>query len=299
MELIARAHASLHYGSIPSLDRRERTLGSMAMNLSIAVVTYQSRAVIEPCLTSLYDGDEPLLFEVLVIDNGSTDGTAECIASKFPGVRLIVNRQNEGLAKAVNLAFQQSSGTYFLVLNPDIEVCRGAISALLSAMQSDPRIGLCAPKLLNIDGTLQHSCRRYYTLYTLLLRRTFLRRMFPDHQAVRHHLMMEWDHATCREVEWVLGAAFILRRDAIRDRELMDKNFFLYFEDVDLCLRLRKDGWKVIYLPDAVMIHHHQRASARGAWNRAKLEHLKSWLKFSWKHRHEPLLRISRNKLGN
>jgi N-acetylglucosaminyl-diphospho-decaprenol L-rhamnosyltransferase len=269
------------------------------MNLSIAVVTYQSRGLIEPCLTSIYGADVPLPIEVLVIDNSSSDGTADCIASRFPGVRLIVNRGNEGLAKAINLAFQVSSGRYFLILNPDIEVRPGAIPALLSAMQSDPGIGLCAPTLLNIDGSLQHSCRRYYTFHTLLLRRTFLGMMFPDHEAVRHHLMMDWDHSTACEVDWVLGAALMLRREAIPNGQVMDERFFLYFEDVDLCLRLRKAGWKVMYYPEAVMVHHHQRASARVIWNRAKFEHLKSWVKFSWKHRHEPLLRLSRNKFGH
>jgi N-acetylglucosaminyl-diphospho-decaprenol L-rhamnosyltransferase len=266
------------------------------MNLSIAVVTYDSRAVIEPCLTSIYGANIPFPFEVIVIDNNSNDGTVEYIRSKFPDVRLIVNSRNEGLAKAVNLAFQESSGRYLLVLNPDIQVCPGAIPALLNAMEADPMIGLCGPKLLNIDGSLQYSCRGYYTLYTLLLRRTFLGTMSPNHEAVRHHLMMDWDHATSREVDWVLGAAFMLRREAIHDGKVMDETFFLYFEDVDLCLRLKKDGWKVIYFPDAMMIHRHQRASAGGMWNRAKVEHLKSWVKFTWKHRHEPLLHLSRNK---
>lgn len=269
------------------------------MNLSIAVVTYDSRAVIEPCLASIYGANIPFPFEVIVIDNNSNDGTVDDIRSKFRDVRLIVNRRNEGLAKAVNLVFQETSGRYFLVLNPDIEVCPRAISTLCSMMGSHPDIGLCAPKLLNIDGTLQYSCRRYYTLHTVLLRRTFLGTMFPGHEAVRHHLMMDWDHATSREVDWVMGAAFMLRREAIRDGKVMDESFFLYFEDVDLCLRLKKDGWKVIYFPDAVMIHRHQRDSAGGRWNRAKVEHLKSWVKFSWKHRHEPLLRLSRNRTGD
>ena len=110
--------------------------------------------------------------------------------------------------------------------------------------------------------------------------------------------MMDWDHADTREVDWVLGGAMMLRRDAIPKGNVMDERFFLYFEDVDLCLRLQKAGWKVMYYPDAVMVHHHQRASAKKIWNRAKFEHLKSWIKFSWKHRHEPLLKPSRNKSG-
>jgi GT2 family glycosyltransferase len=266
------------------------------MNLFIAVVTYKSRAVIEPCLASIYGSNMPFPFEVIVIDNNSNDGSVEYIRSKFPDVRLIVNRRNEGFAKAVNLAFRECSGRYLLVLNPDILVCHGAIPALVSMMESDPEIGLCAPKLLNIDGSLQYSCRRYYTLYTLLLRRTILGSIFPNHEALRKHLMMDWDHSTAREVDWVLGAAFMLRREAVPEDQAMDERFFLYFEDVDLCLQLQKAGWKVIYYPGAVMIHHHQRESAKRILSRAKFEHMKSWIKFSWKHRHEPLLHLSRNK---
>lgn len=264
------------------------------MDLSIAVVTYCSKNLIDACLQSVRAAAIGTHHEVLVVDNRSSDGTAHHIRTNFPDIRLIENRCNEGLAKAINLAFRQSSGRYFLFLNPDITVFAGAIQSLIAAVESDKTIGLCAPKLLNPDGSLQYSCRRYYTPVTLLLRRTFLGRMFPHHRAIRDHLMMDYDHVGPREVDWVLGAAFMLRRSAILDQNVMDERFFLYFEDVDLCLRLRKVGWKVVYDPHAVMIHHHQRESARGWWNRAKFEHLKSWIKFSWKHRHEPLLRASR-----
>lgn len=269
------------------------------MDLSIAVVTHCSKNFIDACLRSIREAAISIAYEVLVVDNRSSDGTAHHIRTNFPDIRLIENGCNEGLAKAINLASRQTTGRYFLFLNPDIRVCAGAIPSLMAAMESDKTMGLCAPKLLNADGSLQYSCRRYYTLGTLVLRRTFLRRMFPHHRVVHDHLMMDYDHAEPREVDWVLGAAFLLRREAIQGQNFMDERFFLYFEDVDLCLRLRKAGWKVMYYPEAVMVHHHQRASAKAIWNRAKFEHLKSWIKFSWKHRHEPLLRLSRTRTGD
>jgi N-acetylglucosaminyl-diphospho-decaprenol L-rhamnosyltransferase len=191
----------------------------------------------------------------------------------------------------VNIGFRRTSGTYVLVLNPDIEVRPDSIKTLIDYMESAPDVGLCAPKLLNPDGTLQYSCRTYYSLRTVLLRRTVLGRLFPDHPCVRTHLMTDWDHEGRREVDWVLGAAFMLRRSALPVEGVMDERFFLYFEDVDLCLRLHKSGWKVVYNPAAVMVHHHQRASAQGLLSRAKFEHVRSWIKFSLKHRREPLLR--------
>lgn len=269
------------------------------MKLTIAIVHYRTRDLLVSCLRAIEAFPPIIPYEVMVVDNYSNDGTVNVIRNDFPKVTLIENADNRGFGRAVNQAFAQSKGEFFLLLNPDISLCDGAIQHLLDAIRSNPCVGLCAPRLINPDGTLQYSCRRYYTFGAIILRRTILGRLFPNHKAVRSHLMADWDHSTTREVDWVLGAAFMLRREAIPDGKVMDERFFLYFEDVDLCLRMRKAGWKVMYYPDAVMVHHHQRASARAIWNRAKLEHIKSWIKFSWKHRHEPLLRLSRNRIGD
>jgi N-acetylglucosaminyl-diphospho-decaprenol L-rhamnosyltransferase len=266
------------------------------MSLTIAIVNYNSRELMTACLQSIAQARISVKHEVVVVDNHSSDGSVEAIRNLFPFVRLLENKHNLGFSRAVNLVFHRTSRKYCLVLNPDIEVSRDSVEQLVNYMESHPEVGLCAPKLLNPDGTMQYSCRRYYTMLSVLLRRTTLGSIFPNHEALRKHLMMDWDHSTDREVDWVLGAAFMLRREAIPDSQVMDERFFLYFEDVDLCLRLQKAGWKVIYYPGAVMIHHHQRESAKRILSRAKFEHMKSWIKFSWKHRHEPLLHLSRNK---
>jgi GT2 family glycosyltransferase len=266
------------------------------MNLTIAIVNHNSRDLMISCLQSIMQAETQAKCEIVVVDNNSKDNSVDAVRTLFPFVRLLESKQNLGFSHAVNIAFSHTTTKYLLVLNPDIEVSRDSIEKLVEYMESQPKVGLCAPKLVNPDRTLQYSCRRYYTLTVLVLRRTILGSLFPDHDALRNHLMMDWDHSTAREVEWVLGAALMLRREAIPGGRVMDERFFLYFEDVDLCLRLRKSGWKVIYYPEAVMVHHHQRTSARPIWNRAKFEHLKSWIKFSWKHRHEPLLRLSRNR---
>jgi GT2 family glycosyltransferase len=264
------------------------------MKLSIAIVHYRTPDLLLSCLRSI-DAFPPVIsYEVMVVDNYSNDGTVDFIRNKYPKIALIENSDNRGFGRAANQAFAQSQAEFFLLLNPDISLGEGAIQHLLDGIQSNPSVGLCAPRLINPDGTLQYSCRRYHTLAAIVLRRTMLGRLFPNHKALRNYLMMDWDHSTAREVDWVLGAAFMLRREAIPNGRVMDERYFLYFEDVDLCLRLRKAGWKVMYYPEAVMVHHHQRESASTIWNRAKFEHLKSWIKFSWKHRHEPLL--SRNR---
>jgi GT2 family glycosyltransferase len=273
--------------------------GMDGITLSIVIVNFQARSLLEKCIISVLASGIRWPFEMFVVDNDSKDGSEELIAERFPEVRLIKNHKNVGFARAANSAFIHCKGRYLLVLNPDIEVSIGAINSLLDYMESRPKVALASPKLLNSDGTLQYSCRTYYSFYIAMMRRTILGKLFPNHRIIRDHLMMDWDHADTREVDWVLGGAMMLRRQAFSDQQVMDERFFLYFEDVDLCLRLRKAGWKVMYYPDAVMVHHHQRASAMGIWNHAKFEHIKSWVKFLWKHRHEQLLRLSRNRTGD
>jgi len=259
------------------------------MELSIVIISYNTKELLEACLSRLSEARLSMKHEIYVVDNNSSDGSADLVTNYFPHIQLIVNSSNVGFAGAVNIAFSKSTGKFVLVLNPDVEVSTNSVEILLSSFKIRPNAGLIAPKLLNHDGSLQYSCRADYTLGTFLFRRTFLRRLFPEHLIIRRHLMMDWDHATSRQVDWVLGAAFMLRRKACPDKCVMDDNFFLYFEDVDLCLRLRKSGWQVIYDPGAVMIHRHQRASARSVWNRAMFEHSRSWIKFSWKYRYELL----------
>jgi GT2 family glycosyltransferase len=266
------------------------------MDLSIIIVSYNSRDLLTACLQSIIAARSALSVEILVVDNDSTDGSVPVSREQFPGVTFIENKKNLGFARAVNIGLGRASGKYWLVLNPDIEVSTGSLESLVSYMTAHPDVALASPKLLYPDGTLQYSCRTDYSLKVLLFRRTLLATLFPDHPVLRDHLMMDWDHASTREVDWVLGAAFMIRREAIRGQPVMDERFFLYFEDVDLCLRLRKEGWRVVYHPEAVMVHHHQRASAHGFLTRAKIEHLKSWLKFEWKHRGGPLVRSTLTK---
>ena len=204
------------------------------------------------------------------------------IAESHPEVRLLANRENVGYSRAVNQAIRAASGKYVLILNPDIEVLPGSIDALAQHMDDHATTGIAGGKLLNPDGSLQYSCRTFYTLSTLLHRRTPIGKLFPKSRVVRDHLMMDWDHATVREVDWMLGACLMVRTDAIREVGLMDERFFMYFEDVDWCYRMKQYGWKVVYVPDAPMKHVHRRESAAGGGmlNARLLAHLNSMFRF-------------------
>lgn len=268
-------------------------MGAPRTTLSVVVVSYNSSDFLPACLASLREAPFEPRPEVFVVDNASADGSADLVAARFPEVRLLRNGGNVGYSRAVNQAWREASGDFLLVLNPDIVVRDRALQVLHRHLVDHPEVGLVAPRLLNPDGTLQYSCRRHYTLATYALRRTPLRRLFPDHPIVRRHLMADWDHAEARDVDWVLGAAMMLRREAL-GATVMDERYFIYFEDVDLCVRLRREGWRVVYEPEAVMLHHHRRASAEGMWNRRKYEHLKSWIKFNLKHARPPAAPYSR-----
>lgn len=250
--------------------------------ISVVVVSYETREMIRGLLASLRGAGTARACEVLVVDNASGDGTVGMLRAEFPDVRVIANAENVGYSRAVNQAIRAASGRYLLILNPDIEVQPGAIDALARHMDENPSTGIAGGKLLNPDGTLQYSCRTFYTLSTLLHRRTPLGRLFPDSRIVRDHLMMDWDHDTVREVDWMLGACLMVRREAITDVGLMDERFFMYFEDVDWCYRMKQHGWRVVYVPDARMTHVHRRESAQGGGllNRRLVAHLNSMFRF-------------------
>ncbi len=251
------------------------------MKLLIALVNYKTTELLMTCLDSLQNQDIEAEYRIIVVDNHSQDGGVERLRKNSPDVTVIANPTNNGYASAVNQAIRAFDSDYILLLNPDIEVKPGAIDAMLRFMSDAPDAGIVGGKLLNPDGTLQYSCRTFYTLPTIIMRRTFLGKLFPNSRILTRHLMSGWDHNSVRDVDWMLGACLLIRRSALQDVGLMDERFFLYFEDVDWCYRMKKGGWRVCYLPEAEMVHHHQRQSAKGFFkNRSLGFHIKSLLHF-------------------
>lgn len=248
------------------------------MDLSIVIVSYRTPEHLRRCLNVLAGYRSPLALEIIVVDNESGD-ESPAVARSFSGVTVVETGSNLGFAGGVNRGLAVAHGRYALVLNPDVEVGEGSLDALVAFMDAHPETGLAGPKLLNGDGTLQHSCRRFYTLNTILLRRTPLGKLFPNAPALRRHLMLDYDHAAPRPVDWVTGAAMIVRREALADVGPMDERYFLYFEDVDWCTRMQARGWLVQYVPASVMTHHWQHASGVGL-GRAARTHLRSGIRF-------------------
>jgi GT2 family glycosyltransferase/lipopolysaccharide/colanic/teichoic acid biosynthesis glycosyltransferase len=250
------------------------------VTVSIVIVTYNSAGVVGACLDSLAADVSSGLAEVIVVDNASPDDSVQTVRRGYPWARLIAGRENLGYSKGVNLGIQHARGKFVLILNPDTVVRRGTLRRLIDFVERTPDAGIVGPKLVFHDGTVQLSCRRFYTFRVLLMRRTPLGRLLKNDRAARDHLMLDFDHNSTREVDWVLGAAMFVRREAVDNVGMMDERFFLYFEDVDWCYRMKQRGLKVYYLADAVVEHGWKRESAQAVINRSFMAHLVSLFRY-------------------
>ena len=253
--------------------------------VSIVIVNYRSGRELASCLRSVVRNAGKLDYEIFVINNDGPEDLSPASDLDSARIQVIQNRSNRGFAAAANQGFRQARGRFLLLLNPDVRVEAGALEVLADTLERHPDAGVVLPRLNSPDGSLQHSCRRFYTVATLLLRRAPLQRLWSNRPSLRRHLMKDWDHRSLSEVDWGLGAAMLVRREATESNALMDERFFLYFEDVDLCKSMWGRGWKVLYNPTACMVHSHRRDSAKGWRLGAKRHHLFSLLKFLWKHR--------------
>jgi GT2 family glycosyltransferase len=250
--------------------------------LSIVIIHYKTPELLLQCLKSIFSESVDLDFEVIVIDNASMDGELEQVVQMFDRVTWQMNKKNIGFAAACNQAILMSRGSYVLVLNPDTIVSPNDLPELVTFMEEHPGVGACGPRLLYPNGELQLSCRKFPTLFTLLLRIFRLDRFISG--PARTYLMANWDHANVREVDWVIGGCLLLRREAVKKIGLFDEDFFMYYEDVDLCYRLKQANWKVYYYSEVSVVHHHQRTSASLLPNMQSYFHIKSLWHLFYKH---------------
>ncbi|MDD2646660.1 MAG: glycosyltransferase family 2 protein [Patescibacteria group bacterium] len=256
------------------------------MDLSIIIVNYNQKNLLKQCWQNIINAQIKLNFELIVVDNNSSDGTRDLLSDikNEPAIKpqIILNAVNLGFAKAVNQGLKQSIGQYVLVLNPDIIILPGSVEKLHQFIKSHGRCAIAAPKLLNPDKTLQFSAYRFPKWYMPILRRTFLGRFGWGKKQIDYYLMKDWDHQENREVDWVLGGAMMLNRLAVEQIGGLDERFFLYFEDVELCRRVKKNNWQVWYVAEAPFYHYHQRLSAEplGLFKKITWIHASSWLKY-------------------
>ena len=224
-------------------------------DVSIVIVTYNSARVIGACLESLRAHGTDA-HEVIVVDNASSDGTADLIEREHPWAHVIRRAKNGGLSAAVNDGVSLARGRYVMALNPDTCLDSDAITPLVTYLREHPDVGIVAPKLLDDDGTLQLSCRRFPGYGTALFGRYApLTKLMPGNRWSRDYLMQDYDHASERDVDWVSGAAMMFPRAVWERLGGWDAGFFMFNEDVDFCRRVHDGGMRVVYYPHAALYH--------------------------------------------
>ncbi len=254
------------------------------LDLSIIIVNFNTGKFVTLCLDFIRKNPPSKTYEIFVVDNNSSDNSVQLIKRHYPEVRLIRNSTNFGFSYANNQAIGRSRGKYIFILNPDTVVTRGAFDELVDFMEAHPDAGVGGAKILNFDGSIQYSCRRFPTmLYVFFGRRSFLMRFLPRNKFSDEYLMMSEDYSRDLEVDWVFGAAMILRRKALREVGIFDEEYFIFVEDTDLCYRMREKGWKVFFVSNAVVFHHLGVTRDR-FWKTTVLHHNLGMFKFFKKH---------------
>ena len=248
------------------------------MDISIIIVSYNGREHLRRCLASLQAYEPTAESEVIVVDNDSRDGSADVVASEFPDVRLERIPRNLGFAAGANRGAREATGEAIVLLNPDTEIEADPFAPMLTYLREHPNVGIVAPRLLNPDGSLQLSCRSFPSFSTALFNRySLLTRLFPRNRYSKQYLLSDWRHDSIREVDWLSGACLMVRRSLFEQIGLLDEGYFMYIEDVDLCQRVHRAGYKVVYLPQVSVVHHIGQSSRTLASRSILARHRSMW----------------------
>lgn len=222
---------------------------------TIGILTYHSRDLLKALLESILSVPWEHSYEIVVVDNNSADDAVSMVEKLWPSVRLVKNPVNRGVAPARNQILRMSECEFVIILDVDTVVHPGSLDTLVNTMKAHPEAGIAGPKLVYGDGRLQHSCRPFPSPLNIAIEGTFLRDWFPRSRFVKGYTLEDWDHGDLREVDWMYGAALIIRKSVLDRVGLFDEGFFYLYEDIDLCFRVRKSGFKILYDPRAVVTH--------------------------------------------
>ncbi len=231
------------------------------MELSIIIVSWKVRELLDWCLNSIFSHIKSPEFEIIVVDNASEDGSVEMIRRKFPQVKVITNNENYGFAKACNQGVRIARGKYLFFLNPDSAVTNNIYDQIINFMESHPQVGVGGCYLYYPDGRIQTSLYKFTSLTNNLGRALLLYSFLPKNNLTAPFFS---DYFRPNElIERVCGGAMVVRRETFEEVGLFDESFFLYSEDEDLCYRMKQKGWKVAPIPDTKIIHHHDQSSKK------------------------------------
>jgi GT2 family glycosyltransferase len=236
------------------------------LDLSIIVVSYNTKTVTLRCLEAIFADLPRLSNEVIVVDNASTDGSADAIRQSYPSVRVVSNSQNIGFAAGNNLGMKNAVGRCFLLINSDAFVQPGAVKAMMDFLAANSDVALVGPRILNADGSLQRSCFRFPSPGRAWVENLWISAPFGPDSVLGDY--RRWPHDREQEVDWVIGACFMVRREVYQQIGGFDERFFMYAEETDWQLRMRQAGWKIGFTPLARVIH---LGGASGAAEKPKI----------------------------
>ncbi|MFN2544844.1 MAG: glycosyltransferase family 2 protein [Actinomycetota bacterium] len=250
-------------------------------DLGVVIVNYNAGEHLLRCVESLVTHAGEAEVEVVVVDNASRDGSIERIREAHPSVTLIQNQDNRGFASAANQGIRAAVAPYLFVLNPDAEISAGTLSRLIKLAGDRPRAAAIGPLVRDSDGSLYPSARKVPTIAEAV-GHAFLHPFDPDNRFSRAYTMADWDRQSELEVSWVSGSCVLLRRAALEEVGLFDEGYFMYAEDADLCTRLRRAGWAVLFTPELEVTH--ERGVSTGNSKRMIRVHSESIYRYFEKH---------------
>jgi GT2 family glycosyltransferase len=254
------------------------------MQLSVVIVNWKARECLPACIESLKADLDGIEAEIVFVDNASGDGSPGWVRENHPEVIVIENQTNLGFSRANNLAIKGSRGDLVMLLNPDTVVKEGGVRSLISLLEKEPAAGIAGPRIEYPDGSIYPQCKRkiptvgdaFYYLFGIERLRSLVSRRSG-------YTLDHLDPGDVHEVEAISGSCMMIRREALTDIGLLDEDFFLYGEDLDLCLRAGRSGWKILYCPKAIIVHHHGQSSRQRRWS-STVEFYRAMRTFYRKH---------------
>jgi len=236
--------------------------GDRIKDLSISIVAFNSLKYLRDCIDSIYRFPPDPAYDLIVVDNASTDGTSKNIADDYPSVVLVSNKENAGFAAANNQAIKTTDSKYILLINSDCEVYKDSIDRLIEYMDKNLLVAAAGPKIINSDGSIQYSCRSFPSFFSAAIHSVMVH-IYPNNPVSRKYMMTGISRDKPMSVDWVSGSCMMIRRKAIEETGLLDERYFMYVEDLDICYRMWKKGWEVHYMPDSEVLHHIGGSSRR------------------------------------
>ena len=267
--------------------------------LSIIVTNYKNPDLLKLCLNSIKENVRDVDYEIIVADSATEEDTELMMREDFSDVKFFPFLKNVGFQQLVKKGLKESSGKYILILNGDILVKENSVEKLFDYLKNHPSVGMVGPKLFSFNEKFQASCFRFYKPITIVYRRTFLGKLWFAKKHLDWFLMKDYDHQRNKEVDWLMGSAFMISRKAVEKVGYMDAQFFMYMEDVDWCRRFWENGFKVVYYPEAQMLHYHGKGSGKKSFfysiffNKLTWIHIISALKYFKKYLNKPNPRLN------